>query len=102
MPATAASPVPPTLPCAPVSDHARGRARPSVAQEDTPASVATDFLVFDMLNLFRARWFLNRNHILSLVVFAQKADDGNDISWVEFAPQTHSHLVRQAPLAPKR
>jgi len=100
MPATAASPVLPP-PCAPVSDHARGRARPSVAQEDTPASVAADHSVFDVLNLFRARWFLNRDHILSLVVFAQKADDGNNISWVEFAPQTHSHLVRQAiTLAP--
>jgi len=100
MPATAASPVPPP-PCAPVSDHARGWARPSVAQEDTLASIATDYLVFNVLNLFRARWFINRDHILSLVVFAQKANDDNNISWVEFAPQTHSHLVRQAiTLAP--
>jgi len=100
MPATAASPVLPPL-RAPVSDHARGRARPSVAQEDSSASVATDYSVFDVLNLFRARWFLNRDHILSLVVFAQKADNNNNISWVEFAPQTHSHLVRQAiTLAP--
>jgi len=57
--------------------------------------------VFDVLNLFRACWFINHDHILSLVVFAQKADDSNDISWVKFAPQTHSHLVRQAiTLAP--
>ena len=101
MPATAAHSVTPPPPCAPVSDHAWGWAQPSVAQEDTSASVATNYLVFDVLNLFCACWFLHHDHILSLVVFAQKADDGNDISWVEFAPQTHSHLVRQAiTLAP--
>ena len=100
MPATAASPVLPP-PCAPVSDHAWGWAPPSVAQEDTLASVAADHSVFDVLNLFRAWWFLNRDHLLSLVVFAQKANDGNNISWVKFAPQTHSHLVHQAiTLAP--
>jgi len=100
MPAIAASPVLPP-PCAPISNHAQGWAQPSVAQEDTSASVATNYSVFNMLNLFRAHWFLNRDHLLSLVVFAQKADNGNNISWVEFAPQTHSHLVRQAiTLAP--
>jgi len=101
MPATAAPSVTPSLPCAPVSDHARGWAQPSIAQEDTLASIATDYSVFDVLNLFCACWFINCDHILSLVVFAQKADDGNNISWVEFAPQSHSHLVRQAiTLAP--
>jgi len=34
-------------------------------------------------------------------MFTQKADDGNNISWVKFSPQSHSHLVYQAlALAP--
>ena len=54
-----------------------------------------------MLNLFCACWFLNHNHLLSLVVFTQKADAGNEIFWVEFTPQAYSHLVKQAlALAP--
>ena len=94
----AATSTPPS--CAPVSDHARGRARPSIAQTSSSAAVDVHS-VFDVLNLFRARWFLNRDHLLSLVVFAQKVDTGNEISWVEFTPQAHSHLVRQAlALAP--
>ena len=94
-------PAPSALPsCAPVSDHARGRARPSVAQ--TPLSAAVDvYSVFDVLNIFRARWFINRPHILSLALFAQKAGEGNEVTWVEFSPQSHSHLVKQAlALAP--
>jgi len=89
-------PAPSALPsCAPVSDHARGRARPSVAQ--TPSLDAVDvYSVFDVLNIFCVRWFVNRAHILSLALFAQKAGEGNEVTWVEFSPQLHSHLVKQA------
>ena len=51
--------------------------------------------VFDILNIFRRRWFLSRDKLLTNVISAQKAEDGN-ISWVEFAPQYHSHLVKCA------
>jgi len=86
--------------CAPVSDHAQGQAQPSVAQT-TPLATVDVYSVFDVLNIFRARWFLNRAHLLSLVLFAQKAGEGNEVSWVKFSPQSHSHLVRQAlALAP--
>ena len=94
-------PAPSTLPsCAPVSDHAQGRARPSVAQ--TPSLAAADvYSVFDVLNVFCARWFVNCAHILSLALFAQKAGEGNEVTWVKFSPQSHSHLVKQAlALAP--
>ena len=65
-----------------------------------PQAIDT-YSVFDVLNIFRACWFLNRNHLLSLVTFAQKADAGNDITWLEVSPQSHSHLVCQAiALAP--
>ena len=94
-------PAPSALPsCAPISNHARGRARPSIAQ--TPLSAAVDvYSVFDVLNIFRAQWFVNRPHILSLALFAQKAREGNEVTWVKFSPQSHSHLVKQAlALAP--
>ncbi|KAN0111300.1 hypothetical protein V8E52_008675, partial [Russula decolorans] len=35
------------------------------------------------------------DHLLTNVISAQKAEDGN-ISWVEFTPQYHSHLVKCA------
>jgi predicted RNA-binding Zn-ribbon protein involved in translation (DUF1610 family) len=54
-----------------------------------------ELLVFDILNIFRRRWFLSRTTLLTNVISAQKAEDGN-ISWVEFTPQYHSHLVKCA------
>ncbi|KAF8493766.1 hypothetical protein F5888DRAFT_1850646 [Russula emetica] len=51
--------------------------------------------VFDILNIFCCRWFLSRPHLLANAISAQKAKDGN-ISWVEFTPQFHSHLVKCA------
>jgi predicted RNA-binding Zn-ribbon protein involved in translation (DUF1610 family) len=51
--------------------------------------------VFDILNIFRRRWFLSRTNLLTNVISAQKAEDGK-ISWVEFTPQFHSHLVKCA------
>ena len=89
----AATSAPPS--CAPISDHTRGQARPSIAQTSLSTAVNVHS-VFNMLNLFHACWFVNCNHCLSLVVFAQKVDAGNEISWVKFTPQAHSHLVHQA------
>ena len=94
----AATSTPPS--CAPISDHARGWARPSIAQTSSSATVNVHS-IFDMLNLFCACWFLNHDHLLSLVIFVQKADTGNKISWGENSTQAHSHLVCQAlALAP--
>ena len=89
-------PAPSALPsCAPVSNHARGQARPSIAQ--TPLSAAVNICsIFDMLNIFHAHWFINCTYILSLALFAQKAREGNKVTWVEFSPQLHFHLVKQA------
>ena len=52
----------------------------------TAAQAVDTYLVFDILNIFRAHWFLNHDHLLSLVTFAQKADAGNDVSWLEVSP----------------
>ena len=49
--------------------------------------------IFNILNIFCCYWFLSRANLLANVISAQKAEGGN-ISWVEFAPQFHSHLVK--------
>ncbi|KAH9160938.1 hypothetical protein EDB89DRAFT_2162201 [Lactarius sanguifluus] len=52
-----------------------------------------NLLVFDILNIFHCRWFLSRDHLLANVISAQKVEDGK-LSWVEFNPPFHSHLVK--------
>ena len=57
--------------------------------------------VFEVLNLFRACWFLNREHLMSLTLTAVKGSDNNDITWIDLLPSSHTHLLRQAKnLAP--
>ena len=54
-----------------------------------------DLSVFDILNIFHRSWFLSRANLLVNTISAQKAEDGK-ISWVEFTPPFHSHLVKCA------
>ena len=57
--------------------------------------------VFDVLNIFCARWFLNRKHLLSLILSTIKGRDNNKVTWINLLPQAHSHLLCQAKnLAP--
>ncbi|KAH9024075.1 hypothetical protein EDB85DRAFT_2292683 [Lactarius pseudohatsudake] len=65
------------------------------AKSNQSLPVDADLLVFDILNTFRRRWFLSRPNLLANAISAQKAEDGN-ISWVEFSPPYHSHLVKSA------
>ena len=70
-----------------------------------PSTASTPLIdhpsVFEVLNLFRARWFLNREHLLSLTLSAVKGGDNNDITWIDLLPSSHTHLLRQAKnLAP--
>jgi methionyl-tRNA synthetase len=51
--------------------------------------------VFNILNTFCRCWFLSRASLVANVTSAQKAEDGK-FSWVKFAPQYHSHLVKCA------
>ena len=60
-----------------------------------PSHVKSELSEFDILNIFHRRWFLSKDHLLTNVISAQKAEDGN-ISRVEFSPQYHSHLVKCA------
>ena len=67
-----------------------------------PPSKDETLSVFDVLNIFRRRWFLSRAALLEYCLSAQKAEDGS-ISWVEFSPPFHSHLVKCAvALVPHR
>ena len=59
------------------------------------ASVANGPSVFEVLNIFRHQWFLNRDHLISKVVSAQKDNHGN-VTWVDFDPLFHTSLVRRA------
>ena len=57
--------------------------------------LSNDPSVFDIVNLFRLRWFLNRDWLLSFVASAQRSESGR-IEWVEFLPDGHVHLVCSA------
>jgi hypothetical protein len=63
------------------------------SQHNLPEDI--DLSVFDVLNIFCRRWFLSRAHLVANVISAQKAEDGK-ITWVEFSPPFHSHLVKCA------
>ncbi len=60
-------------------------------QQVTPEDI--NLSVFDVLNIFHRHWFLLRTNLLANVISAQKAEDGK-ITWVEFTPSFHSHLVK--------
>jgi hypothetical protein len=81
-------PAPSTPPPAPTAGKSKGG---SSSQHNLPGDV--DLLVFDILNIFCHCWFLSRANLVTNVISAQKAEDGN-ISWVEFSPPFHSHLVK--------
>ena len=81
---------PPLTSSGPDRTAVKGGAKPNQS-----SSLNVDLSVFDIQNIFRRRWFLSRAHLLTNVISAQKDEDGN-ISWVEFTPQYHSHLVKCA------
>src|SRR6267142_722012 len=77
---------------------------PVPVQTKPGVSDAHELSVFDILNIFRSRWFLNRDHLIANVLSAQKSDEGR-YSWVDFQPPFHTHLVQHArallpPLCP--
>jgi hypothetical protein len=68
-----------------------------VEEADSPS-------VFNVLNIFRRQWFLNRDHLIANILSIQKDEHGK-ISWVDFQPMFHTHLVWRAvallpPLCP--
>src|SRR6267142_5280380 len=80
-----------------VDKSTRNRGVSGAVLDDSPS-------VFNVLNMFRHRWFLHRDHLLANILLAQKDDAGN-IVWVDFLPPFHTHLVQRAlsllpPLCP--
>jgi hypothetical protein len=59
-----------------------------VEEADSPS-------VFNVLNIFRQRWFLNRDHLIANILSTQK-DECSKLFWVDFQPQFHTHLVHRA------
>jgi hypothetical protein len=54
---------------------------------------ATSPSVSDVLNIFHCQWFLNRDHLIANILSTQM-DECSKISWVDFPPMFHTHLVR--------
>ena len=48
------------------------------------------------LKTFRSCWFLDRDWLISFVASAQRAKPDAPVTWVEFMPKGHTHLVRSA------
>jgi hypothetical protein len=96
------SSAPPPTPAAPVVADA---VAPSVSPCNIPLGVKLvghrsipgnlELSIFDILNIFCRRWFLSVDHLRANTLSAQKTKSGK-ISWVEFAPHFHSHLVKCA------
>jgi hypothetical protein len=87
-------PLPPLLPANP----------PPVPQASDGQEDTAEPSLFDILNIFHARWFLNRDHLIANVLSAQKSKTGQFV-WVDFQPSFHTHLVQRArvllpPLCP--
>jgi hypothetical protein len=72
---------------------------PPILDADCPPSSGVEEVdvpsIFKVLNIFRRRWFLNQDHLIANILSAQK-DERGKLFWVNFQPQFHTHLVRQA------
>src|SRR5487761_1342451 len=92
----------PSTPLPSSQPGARPMAPPLRTAEPSPRVEGVS--VFEVLNIFRHQWFLNRDHLISKVLSAQKDNLGN-VTWVEFNPTFHTLLVHRAitllpPLCP--
>jgi hypothetical protein len=94
------STVPPPTPAA---TTVAGGVAPSVSPCNVPLGAKpvgnrtipgnSELPIFNILNIFCHHWFLSVDHLRANALSAQKAENGK-ISWVEFAPHFHSHLVK--------
>jgi hypothetical protein len=68
---------------------------PSVPQASNGQDSAVNLSLFNILNIFCAQWFLNRDHLIVNILSAWKSETGQFL-WVDFQPPFHTHLVQQA------
>ena len=66
---------------------------PPVPQASDGQDGAVELSLFNILNIFHAHWFLNRDHLIANVLSAQKSETGQFV-WVDFQPPFHTHLVQ--------
>ena len=52
------------------------------------------------LKTFRACWFLDKDWLVSFIASAQRLKPDAPITWVEFVPKGHTHLVQPLSLQP--
>ena len=63
------------------------------APEPKPSPPSVETLC---LKIFQACWYLDKDWLVSFVASAQHAKPDTPITWVEFMPKGHTHLVRSA------
>src|SRR5579863_5290635 len=95
-------PHPVSPPAAPPAKRQKSGAHEALPE--APLSGSQEPSVFNVLNVFRRRWFLHRDHLIANVLSTTK-DDAGLLDWVDFQPPFHTHLVRKAvsllpPLCP--
>src|SRR5579863_2115097 len=93
-------PLPKPIPPHPLSPSAappakRQKSGTPRAPSVDPPSGSPEPSVFNVLNIFRCRWFLHQDHLIANVLSATK-DDAGLLDWIDFQPPFHSHLIRKA------
>src|SRR5579863_5270100 len=96
-------PHPLSPPAAPSAKRQKSGSPPRAPPVDRPSG-SPEPSVFDVLNVFRRRWFLHRDHLVANLLSATK-DECGKLDWINFQPPFHTHLVRKAvsllpPLCP--
>src|SRR5579863_3350719 len=102
-PSKVVPPHPMSPPAAPPAKRQKSGTPPRVPPA-VPPSGSPELSVFDVLNVFRCRWFLHRDHLIANLLSATK-DEAGKLDWIDFQPPFHTHLVRKAvsllpPLCP--
>ena len=67
---------------------------PSVPTAKAPPQCSPPSVEDLCLRTFCSCWFLDRDWLISFVTSAQRAKPDAPITWVEFMPKGHTHLVR--------
>ena len=69
---------------------------PSLSPAQAPPKCSPPSAEDLCLKTFRSCWFLDKDWLISFVASAQRARPVAPITWVEFMPKGHTHLVRSA------